>query len=133
MFAEFESSGCTIKEVHGRPYHPQSNGAAERVIQTVINMLEKMWQEYPERRTNINVISLQSSLDVILYQYNSTVHKTTGKSPFLIRHGQNNRNFLLDSQHEYINIDEDNNTTSQIQNIENHLSKIDETRVSFYK
>lgn len=54
------------------PYHPATNGQAERYVQTLKNSLKRM------RTTYANV---QSALQQLLMQYRNTPHAKTGVSP----------------------------------------------------
>ena len=76
----------TVKDVCGylhiwktrtTPYRPQSDGQTERTIRTVVDLLAKYcseaqddWDEY---------------LDSITCAYNSTVHESTGFSPYFLQ------------------------------------------------
>ena len=60
----------SIKHVTTAPYHPSSNGAVERYVQTFKNMLNKM-----------NKGNLEEQLDRCLFQYRITPHPSTGVSP----------------------------------------------------
>ena len=59
-----------IKQVYSAPYHPASNGQAERMVRTFKESLATMKQG-----------DLQIKLDRLLYKYRITPHSTTGKTP----------------------------------------------------
>ena len=61
-----------IKHITTAPYHPSSNGAAERLVQTVKQAIRAGHQ----RRE-----PLERTLAVFLLQYQVTPHATTGVSP----------------------------------------------------
>ncbi|XP_055584896.1 uncharacterized protein K02A2.6-like [Uranotaenia lowii] len=54
------------------PYHPATNGQAERYVQTTKDALKSM---------NTNASSLQSHLNNFLHQYRRAPHATTGEAP----------------------------------------------------
>jgi hypothetical protein len=56
-----------IKHVTSAPYHPATNGAAERTVQTVKNALKKC--------------NSPSALQSLLFGYRTTPHATTGQCP----------------------------------------------------
>ena len=60
-----------IKHLTSAPYHPASNGLAERVIQTLKNALKK----------NPGEVSLPTQIYRFLFQYRLTPHSTTGIAP----------------------------------------------------
>ncbi|KAJ8884229.1 hypothetical protein PR048_016086 [Dryococelus australis] len=60
------------------PFHPQSNGVAERTIQSVKGAIMKQTIEYPLGGT---LQSLQGNLDKWLFCYRNTPHTSTGRSP----------------------------------------------------
>ena len=85
----FTLNAQTVKDVCGylhvwktrtTPRRPQSDGQYEKTIRTVVDLLEKYcpeaqddWGEY---------------LDSIACAYNSTVHESTGFSPYFLQHGR---------------------------------------------
>ena len=71
-----------IKHILIPAYHPQSNGLAERNVQTFKNALKKMVSDPRDRRT------VSDKISHFLQNYRSTPHCTTGQSPaelFLMR------------------------------------------------
>ena len=65
------------------PFHPQSDGATERVIQTVNVMLSKVVSE--------NQKDWDTKLGSVVMAYNSTVHESTGFTPYFLEHGREMR------------------------------------------
>lgn len=69
-----------ITIIHGRPRHPQSQGQVERVNQTVKRFIaKKLYGTSSNRWIDVH--------DEAIYGYNTTVHRATSKSPFLLFHG----------------------------------------------
>ena len=68
---EFQNycTGSNIKLVHSSPFHPASNGLAEKAVQTVKSSLKKM-------RGDLEYRLLQ-----VLFKYRITPHTTTGETP----------------------------------------------------
>ena len=60
------------------PYHPASNGAAERAVGILKQALLKDVLDCKDGRHHI---SLQHKLAIFLLQYRSTPHSTTGRTP----------------------------------------------------
>ena len=71
---EFESfmKNNGIKHIRTAPYHPASNGAVERLVQTFKQGLKAMGN---------NGLTSQHNLDNFLITYRSTPHRTTGETP----------------------------------------------------
>ena len=61
-----------IKHLYTAPYHPCSNGQAERTIQTVKNALKKM---------NSGIDSLETKISRFSFLYQITPQSTTSQSP----------------------------------------------------
>ena len=67
-FQEFTSKN-SIRHIKTAPYHPASNGLAERAVQTFKEGLKKLTEG-----------SVETKLARFLFQYRLTPHSTTGKS-----------------------------------------------------
>ena len=68
-----------VTKIRTLPYHPQTNGAIERVHQTLRRMIAKM---DPEKRAK-----WPSHLGLILIAYNATWSLITGYSPYFLMFG----------------------------------------------
>lgn len=68
-FADFLKKNG-VKHVRTAPYHPASNGLAERAVQTVKDALRKMSSG-----------SMETKLARFLFHYRNTPHTTTGQTP----------------------------------------------------
>ncbi|SAM06102.1 hypothetical protein [Absidia glauca] len=73
-------------------YHPASNGAVERFMKTLRNMILTY--------TNNDIISdnWDQHLSIIQFVYNTTVNDTTQHTPFYLTHGRNPRTPLIVTQ-----------------------------------
>ena len=69
-----------IEKIRTMPYHPQSNGSAERVHQTLQRMIGKL---DPERRRK-----WLAHLGSMLIAYNATRSLVTGFSPYYLMFGR---------------------------------------------
>ena len=85
--AEFRQfmEGNGIKHIYSAPYHPSSNGLAERAVATFKGAMKRMNSEYG---------SLESKIDRFLLRYRITPHATTGEPPALLLLGRMPRSRL---------------------------------------
>ena len=72
LFHELCSLVGTAK-THTTPFHPQSDGQAERLVKSVVQMLRAVAQDHPE--------TWPQRLPTVMAAYRMTVHKTTGVTP----------------------------------------------------
>ncbi|KAL7853111.1 hypothetical protein SRHO_G00188960 [Serrasalmus rhombeus] len=82
QFQEFaEKNG--IRHITTAPYHPSSNGLAERAVQTFKSLLKKMAGD-----------SIETKMSRALFSYRITPQSTTGKSPAELLSGRKLRSTL---------------------------------------
>ena len=93
-----------ITKIRMSPYHPQTNGAVERVHQTLRRMIAKM---DPEKRTK-----WPSHLGPILITYNATWSLITGYSPYFLMFGRRPR-LPVDLLFPTVRRDENTRTTDE--------------------
>ena len=77
---------CTILETRKTRttgYHPQSNGLVERFNRTLIAMLTKHQVDHPA--------DWDKHLSLVATAYNTSVHDSTGYTPFFLTHGREMR------------------------------------------
>ena len=72
-----------IKASNTTPYHPMGNGQVERMNRSLLNMLKAL----PEKQKS----KWKDHLPNLMFAYNSTVHKSTGFSPFYLVFGREPR------------------------------------------
>jgi hypothetical protein len=65
---------------HSSPFHPQSNGLAERTNKTVIEKISKAVTDYNQNWDKV--------LPYVLMQYRVSIIKKFGASPFMLRYGR---------------------------------------------
>ena len=84
QFAEFMAVNG-IKHIRTAPYHPSSNGAAERLVQTIKRGI----------RTGLKSgISVDQALQAVLLRLRTMPHSTTGVAPSMLMFGRNIRTRL---------------------------------------
>lgn len=76
-----ESYGC--RKVRTTPYHPQGNGACERLNQTILHLLNSLQPAEQSRWSD--------HLPALLHAYNNTPHSVTGLAPFYVVFGRHAR------------------------------------------
>ena len=69
-----------IRKTHTTPYHPQCNGIVERFNRTLLGMLATTVDSYPS--------SWEQNIRRVCLAYNSSVHASTGFSPFFLMFGR---------------------------------------------
>ena len=72
-----------IRKSRTTPYHPQSNGACERMNQTLLKMLKTLAEE--------NKTRWPESINKLIHAYNCSHHSVTGDSPFYLMFGRRPR------------------------------------------
>jgi hypothetical protein len=77
-----------VTAVQGIPRNPRVQGQVERVNQTIKRRLSKALNGVAEKRW----VDL---LPIIVRQYNTTIHRATNKSPFMLFHGQSGFNLPI--------------------------------------
>jgi transposase InsO family protein len=74
---------CTqlgIKQLRTTIYHPQTDGAVERVNGTIIDMITSFANKDPKQ--------WDDHLDYVVAAYNRTPHASTGETPFFLLKGR---------------------------------------------
>ena len=69
-----------IEKTRTSPYHPQGNGMVERHNRVVADVISKYCAKSPS--------SWDQMIPYLSFVYNTTVHKTTGQTPFSLVFGQ---------------------------------------------
>ena len=72
-----------VEKSRTTPYHPQSNGLVERFNRTLTNMLASTVKDNP--------FEWESHLRKVCLAYNTSVHATTGHTPFFLMFGRQAR------------------------------------------
>ena len=74
-----------VKHIRSSPYHPATNGVAERMVQTMKKSLKASYRDG---------LPLEQSLAIFLLRYRTTPHTTTGVMPSLLFMGRELRTRL---------------------------------------
>ena len=69
-----------VKKTHTTPYHPQGNGMVERFNRTLLDMLSTTVGKHPS--------NWEQNIRRVCLAYNSSVHASTGFSPFFLMFGR---------------------------------------------
>ena len=69
-----------VKKSHTTPYHPQSDGLVERFNRTLTTMLATTAKGHP--------FKWESHLKKVCFAYNTSVHASTGHTPFFLMFGR---------------------------------------------
>ena len=69
-----------IDKTRNTPFHPQSDGQVERFNKTLKHMLTKMLEAHED--------DWDDQLSVAMMAYRSSIHETTGETPYMMVHGQ---------------------------------------------
>ena len=69
-----------VRKTHTTPYHLQGNGMVERFNRTLLNMLSTTVGDHPS--------NWEHNLRKVCLAYNSSVHASTGFSPFFLMFGR---------------------------------------------
>ena len=72
-----------IKPSQTTPYHPMGNGQCERMNRTIINMLKTLNKNQKD--------NWKENIKHLLFAYNSTIHKSTGFTPFYLMFSRHSR------------------------------------------
>ena len=97
---------CKLKHNLTCAYHPQSNGIDERVNGTIVRILRNYVDKYHS--------DWDEKVRWAVYLYNTTLHESTGFSPYQILYGYDPRSPLREGQRESDNIEEINKTREEI-------------------
>ncbi|XP_068248780.1 uncharacterized protein [Palaemon carinicauda] len=108
-----------IHNIYASAYHPQSNGALERVHQTIKNLLRKYMQETSEQ--------WDRDIDLLMYIIRSVPQESTGVSPFELMFGRKPRTTLSMVKENLIH-----NKEEEITNILSYLQELKDKIISLH-
>lgn len=75
---------------YSEPYNPKTNGCVERVNATIKNKIAKFLADHKSKR-------YIDELQHLVYSYNTSVHATTGFTPFQVHRGRDSRISMLNT------------------------------------
>ena len=76
-----------IKQLISTPYHPESDGATERMNRTMISILKKMLREKDHH-------NWEYLLGPLKMAYNDSIHSSTLQTPYYLEHGRDMSSIL---------------------------------------
>jgi hypothetical protein len=75
-----------IKEKHGKPYHPQTQGSIEKAHGPLKAWLTKVLLEYHKGKLPNDLVKCNGILNRLIAAKNHEVHYTTNAIPFTVNH-----------------------------------------------
>ncbi len=79
-------SKYNIKEKHGKPYHPQTQGSIEKAHGPLKARLTKVLLEYHKGKLPSDLVKCNGILNRLIAAKNHEVHYTTNAIPFTVKH-----------------------------------------------
>ncbi|XP_066958571.1 uncharacterized protein [Macrobrachium rosenbergii] len=110
---------CSIRNVYATTYNPQTNGALERVHQTVKSLLRKYISETSK--------TWDEELDLLMYILRSVPNDSTGISPFELMFGRKPRTTLSMVKEDIIN-----KKIETVSSVSSYLSDLKEKLLNMY-
>jgi ribonuclease HI len=116
---------CKLKHNLTCAYHPQANGIDERVNGTIVRILRHYVDKYHS--------DWDEKVRWAVYLYNTTVHESTGFSPYQLLYGLDPRSPLREGQSQADNMQNVQQTREEIRRKANELLKLAQaTQKAYY-